>query len=57
MVTLFPILVQSIDQYVFLMLAVFAFLAAVHIWFERVEMEKEVVDSLFLKRTSSFINK
>ena len=56
-VTLFPILVQSIDQYVFLILAVFAFLAAVHIWFVKVEMRKEVVDSLFLKRASSFINK
>ena len=55
-VTLFPILVQSIDQYVFLILAVFAFMAAVHIWFVKVTMEKEVVDSLFLKRASSFIN-
>ena len=53
--TLFPILVQSIDQYVFLIMAGFDFLAAIHIWLIKIEMRNEEIDGLFLKRASSFI--
>ena len=54
-ITVFPLLVQSIDQYTFLIFAVFDFLAVFHIWILKVEMGHQEKQSLFLKRESSFI--
>ena len=54
-VTLFPLLVNLIDNYVFLVFVVFDCLAAVHIWLVRIEMSKAEVDNIFLKRASSFV--
>ena len=54
-VTIFPILVNSIGNWVFLILVGFDILAALHIWFVRIDMNKDDMDGIFLKRTSSFI--
>ena len=56
MLTVFPLLVQSIGKYVFLIMAIFDFLSAVHMRSVKIKMTKHEMDQIVIKRRSSIIS-